>query len=359
MPVEAYDPAHRAEWDEFVLSHPTSGMGHLSGVIALERATSAAAVHSLVARGDDGRVAGVLPLFELRRSELRIVPMKELVTGTHFPSGPLIDHAMGEKQRNRILDAFMSATAQLAEQRRVDRVSVSLPALQGDRRSIDVFGYYPLRKYGYRETNGVGLLIDLRRDVDALQSGLKSGCRGAIRKCEREGGSFRVVTERSEWLACHPLAVQTLGEDAPSVEAMGVVWDEFVAAGHALIGLVERDGHVASVAVAACRNASCYYWFGFNARPQLVAGANNLALWRLMLLCRERGYALFETGSLEFSGGKQAGISAFKESFGGEPFYGMAGVLERRRMKAAAIEFLALGIGSLRRRANRPKTESQ
>jgi hypothetical protein len=228
----------------------------------------------------------------------------------------------------------------IAKRFNADRIWVGYPCFIGKQTALNYYGYYPLKRFGYRELNIVTMIKDLTSNSDLLFKSLNSDCRRMIRRCEKEGGTFYKITDRDEWLHCYDLNLQTLGERAYSLEAMEIVWDQFVEKGIATITSTRLKGRNISVIVTTGMNKSCYWWIGFNTKPQVLKGANNFVLWNTMLLYKEMGVKFFEIGGMEFLHGKKKNISKFKESFNGTPTYLLSGVLELKLIKKTCFELL-------------------
>jgi Acetyltransferase (GNAT) domain len=350
MQIEEYNETRRADWDAFVAAHPHASFRHLSGLFALEAEISGARNRSLMIYDERGRLVGLLPLFEVVERALRYLRLRTLNSGTTLPGGPLFDLSLSAKQERDLLAELMAHVETLARSIGAERVSISYPNVIGDRTSIAHYGYLPLRRFGYREHNIVGLLLDLSASATALFAQLKSACRNMIRRAERDGLTWHVITDRAEWLACHALNVQTLGAHAYTPRAFEIIWDEFVAKDTASVGTAKVGGRIASVCVVVGLRTSCYYWLGFNARPPLATGANNFALWHSILLWQQRGARFFELGSMEFDDARQQQIGAFKESFGGTPCYALGGARELKPHRRIVRELLTLARARVQRR---------
>ncbi len=357
MRVEPLSAQNLAQWDEFVRAHPYAAVGHLSAMSAVERATSHAESHSILAVDEQGRVAGVLPLFASVKRDLRVVQSRVLSTGTNFPSGPLVDAKLAAKTQQEVLETLTRGALDVAHKTRADRCVINYPTLIGDMPAIQRWGYYPLRSFGFHERNVVSSVVDMSPAEADLFSGLKSNCRNMVKRAAKDGGQFEVLTDVERWLACEDLSRQTLGDGAMSREAMRVLWDELVVPGYATVTTASLDGHPASAAVVVGMNLACYYWFGFNARPPKLTGANNFVLWQTMLTWRARGAKFFEVGSLEFSDDKLIKIAAFKESFGGTPFYCLAGSADLKPIKRRAIDLADAVVTGMRRR--KPEADAE
>ncbi|MDQ3753646.1 MAG: hypothetical protein M3371_02820, partial [Acidobacteriota bacterium] len=103
MQIESYDASKRDLWDSFVQSNRQAGIGHLSGLFALEEEVSAAMNRSVILFDEQRRVVGVLPLFETSRRELRFLCVRELSSGTQLPGGPLFSPQLSTKQQREAL----------------------------------------------------------------------------------------------------------------------------------------------------------------------------------------------------------------------------------------------------------------
>lgn len=339
MELLDYTSDLRPEWDAFVAAHPRAAQGHLSAQFELAAATPGVQNVSLAVR--DGRaLTGVLPLFASSHRQLKAVPVRELMSGAFFPAAPLVSPKLQGKAETRVLDLLHEGMAARAAALHADRVIVTHPHVVDGQPSIVRFGYSPLLHRGFAARHGVGLLVDLSKSPEQLSSGLRSGCRQSLTKAEGAGVTVRVITDRAEWLACHELNLQTLGALAYTERQMAVIWDAFIAQGHAAAHLGSVNGTPVAATVTIYGNGSAYYWIGLNRRPAPVVGAGHLTLWTAMLAARDRGTPYFELGSLDFGNPKNAGISQFKQSFGGVPYQIISAQLDVKPVKSAA---LALG----------------
>lgn len=350
--VVPYSAEHADAWSAFVAAHPHRAAGHLAAVFEIERATSGAINRSVLLQ-QDGKVRGVVPLFETRWKDLRVLPVRALSSGTHFRGGPLLDVALNERHRWRLLEQLAGYIDEQAAALGVDQIVISFPTVVGERPAVEVLGYLPLRHYGFRETNVVALLADLRCDEDVLYAKLDRSRRVRVSRCRSSGVEVRRIETRDEWLRAYELNVQTLGPKAYSREALAVMWDRFAAQGHALAVGVYASGVPASVVLVTTVGMAAYYWCGFNAYPAPIPDANSLALWQAMLLCKRLGIPVFEFGSLEFDSPKQVRIGEFKASFGPRPVYALGGVRRVRPMRSAVLDVLRLGAATLRSRVRR------
>lgn len=224
---------------------------------------------------------------------------------------------------------------------------IAYPTIISSVPAVERFGYFPLKPFGWQESNIVALVLDLRREQQEIFSGFDESTRRYIRRCEREGATIQEVKDLETWRRCYPLNVQTLGEACYSDTWLDFVWREFIEPGLAVSIAVIQHGQVVSVATAVRWGTVGYYWLGFNAQPP-VRGANSLALWSAISLLKDLGVTDFEIGSLEFGSEEQQGIGEFKARFRGRPVYQLSGTLRMKPVKHALLETLTSLIHSPR-----------
>ena len=223
---------------------------------------------------------------------------------------------------------------------KADEVTIGYPNVIDGQTSLNHYGYLPLKQFGYQESNVVTMIKDLSGEEEELFASLKSVCRKNIRRCRKEDVSFEEIQSKNQWLECYNLNLQTLGSIAYSKKAMGIMWDNFVLQGAAMVTALRHKGEITNVVLTTGLRDSYYYWFGFNSRTDVVPGAANLLLWKTMLLYKQKGFKFFEVGSVEFVSGKYGNISRFKESFNGIPMYMLSGTLRLRPIKLSILDLL-------------------
>jgi hypothetical protein len=208
--VVPYSAEHAEAWSAFVAAHPHRAVGHLTAVFEIERVTAGAVNRSVLVE-EDGKLRGIAPLFEVRWKDLRAFTVRALTSDTHFRGGPLFDAALGERHQRHLLKHLAGYLYEQAAALGVDQVRISYPSVIGDRPAVEVLGYLPLRHYGFRETNVVALLADLRCDEEELYAKLDRQRRNRVEHCRSAGGEVRRLETRDEWLRAYDLSVQTLG----------------------------------------------------------------------------------------------------------------------------------------------------
>jgi hypothetical protein len=330
MKFLSYDPTKREEWDQFVLANPQAALGHLSSQFLLAGENPTTTNRSILMYEDSMQLVGLLPLYEVKFSVLRMLTIRTLASST----GPLMRPNLAPTEQGKYLDALIDHVKSLAGELGVDRISITYPSIIEGQLAIERFGFLPLRKYGFTENNMLGTCLDLHRDETALLASLEKNCRYKIRKAEKDGVTISPIETREDWLACETLNEQTLGRHKHSGRTMEMVWDEFIAKGHAHAFVAKHQDRVISVEVIHTFGQCGYAWIAFNARPITIAGANNYLLWHSILRTKQLGASFFLMGTHEFSDdAKMQGISDFKKSFGGAPYYVLGGTLVRRKIK--------------------------
>jgi hypothetical protein len=277
-----------------------------------------------------------------------------LCSGTHLPSGPLFAASLSAKQQSSLTGEVVDHILGEAARHKVDAIQIAYPTVIREKPAVESVGVYPLRPFGFRESNVVALVADLRQSEDKLLASLESRARTGIKRCLRGGAVARPLTSRDEWLECYELNRMTLGSGAYSRETIGALWDLLIAPGTAAAVGTYFESKLVSVVMVTLVGASSYYWFSFNASPMPLPGANTLALWEGILTALRSGRTSFELGSLEFDDPKQIRIGKFKAQFGGRPVYTLAGVRHVRPVRRAAINLLAQTARAVRQRKAPP-----
>jgi hypothetical protein len=330
MKFLSYDSTKREEWDQFVLANPQAALGHLSSQFLLAEANSNTANRSILMYEDSMQLVGLLPLYEVKVSAIRMLTIRTLASA----AGPLLRPNLAPVEHGRLLDALIDHVKSLADELGADHISITYPSIIEGQLAIERLGMLPLRKHGFTENNMLGTYLDLRRDDAALLASLEKNCRYRIRKAEKDGVRIFPIETREDWLDCEPLNEQTLGKNKHSKRMMEMVWDEFISKGHAHAFIAKHEDRVVSVEVIHTFGHCGYAWIAYNARPILISGANNYLLWHSILHTKQLGASFFLMGTHEFSDdAKMQGISDFKKSFGGAPYYVLGGTFVRRKLK--------------------------
>ena len=324
-----YRSARCEEWDHFVSSNPEGAMGHLSSQFLLAEQNAGTINRSMLIYRDSVQLVGVLPLCETKSIALKVIPIRILAS----TAGPLFLESLAASEKRDLLDLLLAYVSSLADDLGIDRISISYPSIIEGQLAVERFGFFPLKKYGYSESNMLGTYIDLGRSDSDLMASLENTCRNKLRKAAREGVQILPIEKREDWLSYESMNQQALGKYSYSRRTMEVAWDEFISKGHAYAFAAMHENRALSVVVIQSFHRNAYYWMAFNAKPSFP-GANNYLLWNSILYAKKLGLSFFLMGTLDFSDdAKTQGISDFKKSFGGIPYYVLGGTLVRRKIK--------------------------
>jgi hypothetical protein len=324
-----YDPTKQEEWDQFVVSNPQASLGHLSAQFLLAEENTDAVNRSVLIYQDSMHLAGILPLYEVNSHAMPLIKIRTLASN----AGPLFRANLSTSEQKNLLDALIAYVKSLADRLDVDRVTITYPSVIQGQLAVERFGFLPLRKYGYSENNMLGTSLDLSRSDSDLMASLENTCRSKLRKAEKEGVAIAAIENREDWLSFELMNEQTLGKSKHSKRTLEMVWDEFISKGYAYAFVAKHEDRALSVVVIQCFHQCAYYWMAFNAIPRF-SGSNNYLLWHGIQHAKKIGNSHFLMGTHEFSDdAKMQGISDFKKSFGGVPYYVLGGTLVRRKIK--------------------------
>ena len=345
MALKLYEEARRSDWDAFVAENDAASYGHLSANFDL---AGADARHSAMLY-EDGALVAILPLYEVSYRRFRAIRGRALVSGLHFPAGPLFSPLTTEKRRRRLMGELVDHVRKVANAANADRIRIAYPNVIGSTPGIFSLGCLPLRDHGYIEANIVSRLLPLSEPASALLEQMRERGRRWLRKAQAAGVKVRLLDNAAEWESCYPLNERTMGELAWPAHALDIIWRRFIEAGHATALVATLDAAIVSVVVAIHMKRSAYYWIGWNGDRAAQVGANYAALWGTIIHCKARDAAWFELGSDDDGSGKARNISHFKAAFGGQRHYSLVGVIERRPVKTVVLNALDAGLSRLRR----------
>lgn len=350
MEVRVYDSTKRAEWDTFVFSNPFAGTGHLSAQFVLAESSRSGINQSLMLY-ENIDLIGILPLFERNSRVLSILHKHTLASPG--AAGPLFKHSLPCSKSEEGTAVLVREMRRIAKEVNANSVSITYPSVIGERLAIERFRILPLRKYGFSETSMVGWYLDLKMSEAELFSCLDRKCRNMVRRAEKEGVTSNLISDRTDWLGCYNLVEETLGKGSVSREELEVIWDEFISRGFGYAVALKYQSHAISIVVATIFRGVCYYWYGFNAKDFPFPGCSNAALWRAIMHGKLLGSKFFLLGTCHLEADeKNLRISAFKQSFGGTPYYVLGGLLRINRKKSLALEFIAEVIRDFRPDSN-------
>lgn len=307
MRVERVDPVADPRWDAYVEGHPDGLVYHHSGWLrSLQREYPGAEHVALVATGDGGEVAGVLPLQWTAGLPLgpRGVVGRRLASLPRTPvAGPLAD---SDEVALALLDEAVRC--------------------RGDGPALQVKLHAPLAAapagaaiHPWRET----FAIDLPEREDDVRFGASrnhSRIRWAVNKARRDGLRVRETTGLGDVQRWYPLYLEALRFNAVPPRPLRLfeaIFAELGPRGLATLILAEdRDGRALAGAVVLELGATAFYAFNGVRRAALDLRPNDLVQWEAIhraVRCGRRHYDLGEVVE------RNAGLADFKRKWGAQP----------------------------------------
>lgn len=280
------------DWDDFVHSHPASGVFHRAAAVAVGQRVFGLRTFYLTARMHDGRLAGVLPLVEQM-----LIPRVRTLVSLPFCTygGPLVDN-------DDTLASLMAVVDALAERTRARRVVLRLAR--------------PMPGSRYRESlDKVAMVLELPATKDELAKRLGSKLRSQVKRAERANPEVRVG--RGELLdEFYPVFCSVMRDLGTPVYPRRFFDAVLEALGDAATVVVIRvDGRPVSGAVMTqWRDAVEVPWAG-TLRAANPLSVNMRLYWELLNLAVERGCRRFDFGRSS----RDSGTQRFKAQWGALP----------------------------------------
>ncbi len=284
-------------WREFVENHPDATPYHLPEW----RRVSEVLGHRprpLVVLDDQGRVQGVLPLFEVRTfrgRRLVAVPLRDR-------GGPL---ATSEEAMTTLLQGAVDLAEKTGVRSLTLRSNVRIPAASSMR---------GISEHAYHLTT----TVPLSQDTGEVLAKVKSNARRSARKGTDAGLEFRWGKNAEDLESFYGMFVRTrrkLGVPPYPKEYLAAMWDLLAPSGVARLALTTLDGEdVAGVFLFAFGDRVIYGYAASDERS-LTLRPNDFLVWNLLQEVAREGFALFDFGA---SSPHQEGLLRFKEKWGGQ-----------------------------------------
>jgi Acetyltransferase (GNAT) domain len=332
----------REAWDALADTSDDAWLWHVYDMQDALATWPGATDRSFALVGDDDTPVAVFPLIATEQRRIRgLVPSTTLLS----TGGPAVAARFTGKAREEILEAGVGHVREHAagESAKLDVVlPPTAPSLRGERCPR----VNPLLELGFENTLTQTWLLDLRADLDAVWSGTMRTARRKIRKAEAEGIIVRQAREGDleSYYEMHVENYERTGARPHPRAYFERIFSDFVSTGRSLFLLAELDGEL-----VAGRNFGLYKqagggWTGASTPRGLEAGANGLLQWRLIEAMIDAGCEWCDLGEAfpEARRSKDAGISFFKGTFGGElyPLYRGRMTIGRRGQVLEAVTTL-------------------
>lgn len=287
------DPAQVAELEAFVRGFPASTPFHRPAWLKAVAEGTGQRAHYLIARDLSGRIAGTLPLTEIRS----LLFGRALVSsGFAVGGGVLADQPIVAERLTRECWAL------------AERLSCTTAELRG--------GPAPRESWVTRSDAYLGFCKPLEADDEAQMLAMAKRHRAELRKGLANDLDFEIGRDRrlrDIHYALFARSVHNLGTPVFPRRLFEAVLDAF--GEKADIAVVSHRGVPVSSVLCLYHGKTCLpYWQG--AAPAARALRSNEVLYfRLMSLAREQGYSEFDFGRSKVG----TGPAAWKKSWGWEP----------------------------------------
>ncbi len=285
------DRSESARIDSYVAEHPESVFFHRPHwSLAVERGCGQRA-HYLVAERPDGRLAGCLPLTDVRSA---LFGRALVSTGFGTGGGVIADDRAGAA-------ALLRAAAEIA-----DRIGCATVELRG--------GEFP-DDYSVRDDVYVGFAMDLPQSEEAIFKSIKRRHRGVRRARERELG-VRVGSapgDRSDFFGVYGESMRNLGSPVFPRRLFDSMLDLF-GADCDILTVSDGAEPVASVLNFYFKDIVHPYWGGGTAAAR-DCFASELMYFEVMCHASRRGCTRFDFGRSKVGTGNYS----FKMNWGMDP----------------------------------------
>lgn len=324
MQVRFADQQDRIRWDEYVLSHESSGPFQ---VFAWQYAVENGYGHRscyLLAEDDKKEIQGVLPLVSVK-----IPFVKEILI-----SQPFCDYGGVLANDEAVFKALLGRAMDLAEDRGAEleirfKELTPVPTLDA-----------PLEA----RTNKSRMLLYLPESSELLWDCFKSKLRSQIRKSQKEGLVFilgnREMLDEFYRIFCENMRV--LGSPVHSKKWFEAVYDAYQDSAHT--GVVMLNKKPVAAGIILCHKETVTIPWASTLREYNAMSPNMLLYWGFLQYASDHRFTCFDFGRST----PGEGTYRFKEQWGARPFplywYG------RSKGKGSHVDFTA---GKLREHITR------
>ncbi len=299
--VDTLRPEEEPAWEAFVEAHSDATIYH---TLAWRRATVESLGHKAVylrARGPDGEVAGVLPLFEVRAiggKALVSVPLRD-------KGGPLVhDPAVAHQLALAAVELARTAKAKVA-------LKFPPPGLD---EALTTAGFTV-------EKHWVTTVVPVAMGEDQLWNEVfRSPTRRAVNKARNSGMIPRWSADESDLAWFYRVFLMTrkkLGVPAYPFAFFQAIWRHLLPSGRVRLLLVEKEGVTqGALLVLPYKREVVSAYMGSNPDAK-DARVNDLLFWEASRWSAVSGFQSFYFGA---DSPLQEGLLAYKRKWGGEQF---------------------------------------
>lgn len=280
------------DWDAYVQARPDSAPYHLADVVRVGTRAFGLKSYFIVARGEGGRINGVLPLVE----------QSSVLFGKFLASVPFFNYGGALADDEVTLSALTSAAERLARERCVQHVE-----LRSER---------PLAALHYQtRLDKITMILDLPDTVESLSRKLGSKLRSQIKRAERENPQVQIGGREllTRFYSVFRVAMHELGTPVYPLKFFQATFDSMPT--RCRVVLVSAGGAVQAASfLVRYKDRMEVPWAA--ATPEAKPMALNMRLyWEMLKYSVETGCRQFDFGRST----RDSGTHRFKAQWGAQP----------------------------------------
>ncbi len=299
MNIDTIDPANDPIWEAFTRETAEATPFHTGAWAKVLRDTDDFQPHYMVARGENGKIAAAIPLFEVNGARLVGVPFSD-----YCP--PLLPDCEDSK-------------ALVAELKRTTNNGISGLELRGPS-ALD------LEAEGFTKANAFSQhVIDLDGDIEELESRVRSSAQRTIRKAKRNGLTVRAgdtLADMERFYDLNMLTRRKHGLIPQPWRFFENIHRHMISGGSGVLLFCEYEGRAIAADMMLAYGKKLVGKFNASDRRYQALGPNHLLQMRCIELGVAEGYSEINLGRTE---PEHEGLRRYKLSWGSReeplPYY--------------------------------------
>jgi len=312
----------KVEWDKIAHLSDDAWLFHLYDWLKLEEKVWGLERKSFLVE-HEGRFIGIVPLQMNKKSRV----LKSDLMGD---CGVALVNDLHPSFREKVLKGIYQHIEVIARQNTSPAVEIYLTPLS-ETILKDRWQVNPLLHFHYQDISTHTLIVDLTQSKEAILANLSADARLQMRKAKDAGYSLRVGSGIEKYYELHVESYKRTGVAPHPQEYFENIYALICQKGHACLWeAIDAKGETVAFEMIALFKGKAFYWTSCCKNEHLESGVNYLMQANSMLWAREQGATYFETGEIfpGARGGKEKGLTGFKEKFGGEVHRLLKGRLE-------------------------------
>jgi FemAB-related protein (PEP-CTERM system-associated) len=299
LTIENFEPEDKAQWDEFVESHPYGTPYHMWGYGEALSMTYHYKRYYLVAK-IDSKIIGVFPLIYVRSklfgSKLLSLPFCEY-------GGPLVDVHVnsGSSITRKLLDEVSLIASNLGVN------YVELRNVSVDSSFLSQANYAPLNRY-------IDFKLDLSKTAENLWCSLDKKTRNSTRKSQKNNIIINEVHDETMLKRYFSLYLKVEKKHGSPPQSYRLFANLLKHNCNLKSLIAEYNGIPVAGITVFFNNREIYWWNGVSDSDFSNINATNLLLWKVIEDGSKNGYSFMNLGRTR----KDSGVHQFKKGWGGK-----------------------------------------